>query len=143
MIRAEANKAIARQAIEEVWNRRNLDSIDVLYAVDYVNHDVGSDLSPSRDGYRQWVCSALGDFPDAHLTIEDMVAKGDKVALRYSIRRSRRGVQSGTSPACKMGAIIVRILANQVQESWGVTRIVHLLQRTNPMLESQNGIAGS
>jgi hypothetical protein len=34
MSRVEANKKIARRAIEEIWNRRNQDAIDRLYAAD-------------------------------------------------------------------------------------------------------------
>lgn len=35
---SEENKAIARRAIEEVWNKHNLAAIDEFYAPDVVNY---------------------------------------------------------------------------------------------------------
>jgi len=133
MTRVEANKAIARQAIEEIWDRRNQDAIDMLYAADYMARDIAPSINPGREGYKQWVSDALRTFPDAFLTLEEMVAHGDKVALRYTVRRSGQDTQMGTNPGGKQGAIVMRISEGRIRESWGATRIVHLLQRIHPI----------
>jgi hypothetical protein len=73
MTRVEANKAIARQVIEEIWNRRNQDAIDMLYAADYMARDIAPSINPGGDGYKQWVSDALRTFPDAIITLEEMV----------------------------------------------------------------------
>lgn len=133
MTLVEANKAIARRAIEEIWNRRNQDAIDILCAADYATRDMAPGINPGREGYRQWVSDALRTFPDAFLTIEDMVAVGDKVAVRYTVRHSGQDVQQGINSGGKQGALVLRISEGRISESWGATRIVHLLQRISPI----------
>jgi len=62
-----------------------------------------------------------------------MVAVGDKVAVRYTVRRSGQEAQQGTNPGGKQGAIVMRISGGRIKGSWGATRIVHLLQRLSPI----------
>ncbi len=38
----EGNKAIVRRWIEEAWDKKSLDIIDELHALDYVGHIVGT-----------------------------------------------------------------------------------------------------
>jgi hypothetical protein len=46
-----------------------------------VTRDIAPSINPGRKGYKQWVSDALRSAPDALLTIEEMVAHGDKVAV--------------------------------------------------------------
>jgi SnoaL-like polyketide cyclase. len=70
---AEANIATFRRAIEEGWNKGNLEAIDELFVPDFVEHQVG--IGPGRDAVKGSIRSLRIAFPDLHLTFEDVVAE--------------------------------------------------------------------
>ena len=80
----EQNKAIARRSIEELWNDRNAEVIDELFAEDY--HDPA--MRRSRRSWKEQVIAmfAAGPPPDMHITIEDQIAEGDKVVTRWTMK---------------------------------------------------------
>lgn len=119
----EVSKTVTRKAIEEIWNQHNLDAIDVLYAPNYVTHDLGAKAVPDREGLKWLASQAVAAAPNARVSIDLMLAEGDKVAMRYSAGNGRGSTATG--------ALVVRIVHGQIRESWGVTRMVELLQRVS------------
>ena len=117
----ELSKTIARKAIEEIWNQHNLDAIDVLYAPNYVTHDLGTKAVPDREGLKWLVSQAVAAAPNARVSIDMMLAEGDKVAMRYTA--------SNGHGATATGALMVRTVRGQIRESWGAGRMVELLHR--------------
>ena len=65
---------------------------------------------------------ALRRFPDLHVTIEDLVAEGDKVAARRSYEGTHRGELLGipaTGKPVQMGGIsIFRMALGKITEHW-------------------------
>ena len=81
----ETNRQSAQQALHEVWNHGNLDVVDSLYADDFVEHGTQLGITSGRSRYKHWISSAVAGFPYERLSIEEMYATGDKVAVRYVI----------------------------------------------------------
>jgi ketosteroid isomerase-like protein len=113
----EAMKAFIRDHFEEFVNRKNLDIADVNFAADFLDH--GADVPPGTPagpvGAKQYVGNALKKFPDMRVTIEDMVAEGDKVVVRNTWRAT--DPQSGG--ALQFGGIVIwRIRAGKIVERW-------------------------
>jgi predicted ester cyclase len=78
----EENKALVRRVTEEVFNKRNVAALDEFFAPNLVpNNPLPPGMSRDREGYRQLTAAILTAFPDFRLTIEDMVAEGDKVVV--------------------------------------------------------------
>lgn len=129
----EANRCVARRAIEEIWNHHDLDIIDLLVAANYVAHDPRASALPDREGFKQLVGQAVAAAPNARLTIDLMLAEGDRVALRYTVHNGQRCTTRGTSPQIRQagttGALHLRIVRGQLRESWGVARMAELLCR--------------
>lgn len=75
----EKNKAIVRRFVEE-FNKRNLAIIDELASPDYVDHD---HQLRGLEGLKQLMTIEFKGFPDFHMTIEDMIAEGDRVWVRF------------------------------------------------------------
>jgi predicted SnoaL-like aldol condensation-catalyzing enzyme len=119
----ELNRAVACRAIEEIWNQHNLDAIDVLYAPNYVTCDLGARAMPDREGLKQLVSQTVAAAPNARVSIDLMLAEGDKVALRYKACNGHG--------ATVTGALVVRVVHGQIRESWGATRMVELLCRVS------------
>ncbi|MCB0154715.1 MAG: ester cyclase [Anaerolineae bacterium] len=119
---SEANKTLLRRVYGEIWNQGKLDIIDALIAVDYEGHYLNPDLPAGREGFRQYVKMIRAGFPDAHFTIEDMLAAGDKVVTRYTVRGTHQGALMGIPPTGRAieatGIGISRIANGQLVESW-------------------------
>jgi predicted SnoaL-like aldol condensation-catalyzing enzyme len=117
----EVSKTVARRAIEEIWNQHNLDAIDVLYAANYVTHDRGARAVPGPEGFKQLASQAIAAAPNVRVSIDLMLAEGDKVAMRYTAGNGHG--------ATVTGALVVRTVRGQIRESWGAGRMVELLYR--------------
>src|SRR5919204_6940930 len=87
----EENKAIARRWFEESGNRHNLAVVDELFTPDYVNHALGAAPGGGREAEKHLIAGMLTAFPDMRFTVEDMIAEGDKVAVRYMMRGTHQG----------------------------------------------------
>jgi predicted ester cyclase len=61
-------------------------------------------------------------FSDLHFTVEDMVAEGDKVVYRYSVRGTHKGSFMGIAPTGEQFAVtgihIYRVADGKLQEEW-------------------------
>src|SRR5947209_5246280 len=95
----EENKAIMRR-YEEAVNQGNLDLIDEVIAADYVGHEPDEDLH-GPEGVKQFITMFRSAFPDLHLTVEDEIAEGDRVASRFTVRGTHQGELMGIPPAGK------------------------------------------
>ena len=113
---AEENKAIVRRTYEEVWNKGNLVAANEFLAPNMVRHAPGTPKG-------SFVVTTLRRaFPDLHITIEDMVAEGDKVATRWAFRGTHKGEFMGIPPTDKQvtftGLEIARFTDGKCVEHW-------------------------
>ena len=124
------NKATVRRIIEEIINEGRLEMVDELIAEEYVDHAGGPH---GCDGYRQSVAVVRAAFPDLQMTIEDLVAEGDKVVARLSIKATHGGVFMGIEPTGKpvsfCGVGIMRIIDGKMVERWNHSDILTLLKQ--------------
>jgi steroid delta-isomerase-like uncharacterized protein len=134
----EQQKAVFRRATEEVWNNGNPAAVEVFFAPHFVNHNPFGGTSPDRAGMQQAVCLLRTAFPDFHSTIEDMVAEGDVVVARMTVRGKHLGDLMGIPPTGKqitMAAIsIVRITNSQIVERWNMSDTQGLLQQIGAII---------
>ena len=86
------NKAIIRAFVETVWNGRQLDRADEVVAADFVDHAPMPGQAPGLEGVKRKWAMYLDAIPDVRVTIEDLVAEGDKVAVRRSYEGTHRGI---------------------------------------------------
>jgi len=75
----DGNKAVVKRFIKEVLSSGNIDLIDELIALDYVNPSMGI---TNGSGFKT-VVSGLNTFvPTRNFEIVDLVAEGDSVVFR-------------------------------------------------------------
>ena len=79
---AERNKAVVRRFIDEVQNEKNMDVFDELNAEDFVNLSAPPGMPTDREGGKMFLGGFLSAFPDSQVTIDDMIAEGDRVATK-------------------------------------------------------------
>lgn len=121
----EENKALLRRWFEEVWNKGRAEAIDEILAEDGVAHGLSDDpanpIVGPRD-FRPFHTLFREAFPNLIVVVEDMVAEGDKVAARCSVRGRHDGEFMGRaatqSPVEFTGMAIVRIDNGKIVEAW-------------------------
>lgn len=122
------NKEIVRRYYEEAFNDERLSLLDELIAQDVVNHNPLSDSTLSAadargfEGFRKHVETAHQGFPDARVTIDDLVAEGDKVAVRFTFEGTHEGRFGGIEPTGKRVSLpniaLYRIEDGKIAERW-------------------------
>jgi steroid delta-isomerase-like uncharacterized protein len=129
----EESKALVRRIIEEAWNKGNLAVIDELLSPDYVHHNLPPGMPNDREGYKQMVRMHRTAFPDFHLSIEDMIAEGDKVALRFNWSGTHKGEFMGAAPTGNKVIVTAmcmhRIEGGKEVEQWAEVDSVGLMQQ--------------
>ena len=110
---AEAdNAATYRRWFDEGCSRGNVDRlVDELYSPEYVTHAVGPQFPPNRDGLKQFIHALREGLPDMHCPVEEVVAEGDRVGGRFSIRGTHFGTLLGIPPTGKRIHVGVMVIA--------------------------------
>jgi steroid delta-isomerase-like uncharacterized protein len=129
----DENKTLIRSFYEEVFNKRNLDAIDDFYAPDHIDHTLPPGLLVGPEGTKQAIAMTLLGFPDLRVTIEDMIAEGDKVVIRFTTYGTLQGTLGGIPPTGKRVAVptieITRIADGKIVEDWGLDDRLGMLQQ--------------
>jgi steroid delta-isomerase-like uncharacterized protein len=116
------NKALVRRYVEEVLNKKNLDLIDQLFARAFIDHDSSMPEAKGPAGVKRLAAMAHASFPDLHFTIEDMVAEGNRVVYRYSLRGTHQNEFIGMAATGRQinvtGIHIYRVADGKLQEEW-------------------------
>lgn len=124
------NKALVQQFFQQVVNQKNLSALAQFVDPAGVNHTVPAGM-PQQGS--QMLALYLAAFPDAQATVEDLLADGDKVVARVSIRGTHQGAFRGISPTGKpitvMGIHVFRIANGKLVEHWGLTDRLSALQQ--------------
>ena len=105
---AEGNKEIVRRYFDEALNQKNFALLDEVV---------------SDESLKQLVTSTLGRaFPDLQRTVEDVVAEGDKVVARLTMRGTHTGEYLGVPPTGRKVTFtaigIYRIENGKIAEAW-------------------------
>jgi predicted ester cyclase len=98
---AEENKAAVRRFAREVVNGGDFGAFEELVAPDFVAHSAPPGAPPTRETLRHLIEGFRAAFPDLETTEEDLVAEGDKVVYRGTIRGTHRGEFMGVPPTGK------------------------------------------
>lgn len=130
---ADSLRALVRQGYKEMFNQGNLAAVDKYLAADYVEHQTMPGQATGREALKQVITALRTAFPDLHITLEDMVVEGDKVAVRSTLRGTQKGEFMGIAPTGKsitMTAIdILRFQNGKAVEHWGNEDDLGLLQQ--------------
>jgi steroid delta-isomerase-like uncharacterized protein len=70
----------------------------------------------------------LRAFPDLHVTVEDLIAEGDKVVIRNTVTGTHQGEYMGRPPTGRSitynEIFIFRFAGGRIAETWGVVDVL-------------------
>jgi len=122
-IMSRLDKATLLRLMDAIWNERKLGVLDEIVANDYVRHDPafpGEVRGPG--GFKQYVMAMCTPFPDAQISIEDVIAEGEHMALRWTFHGKHSGDFMGIPATGKeitlTGLSIIRIRGDKIVEGW-------------------------
>jgi predicted ester cyclase len=117
---AQANKTLIRSYLD-LYNGGSLAIADEIIDGDFVDH-VHEDLPPGPQSVKDLVASVHAAFPDVRFSVEDVVAEGDLVAIRWTMRGTHQGPFAGVGPTSRevvlTGMDFVRIRDGKFAELW-------------------------
>lgn len=130
----EENKTIVRRFFDEVVSNGNLGVVDELCSPDYrVHATLSGPDAIDRDQVKELVRSFRSSFPDAQITIEDIVAEGDLVAARLREEGTHAGEFKGIRPTGRRvtygSMTFLRIVDGKIVDHWGLLDMTSLLQQ--------------
>lgn len=127
------NKALVFNSLDELYNKGDLHLADKFYAAEYIWHNVSGPDVHGADGMRQHVTLVRNAFPDINIIAEDMIAEGDKVVTRWTIKGTHKGELMGIPPTDSnvtfTGILISRIADGKIVEDWENSDVLGMLQQ--------------
>jgi len=122
------NIEIARSYLFDVWNAKKKDKIKDLIADNFVDHHYPPGYPPGPEGAIKWVDYVTGAFPDINCGIEDIIAEGDKVVVRYILSGTHVGEFAGipaTNKKVSVAAVSIYYMENgKIAESWVISGLI-------------------
>jgi steroid delta-isomerase-like uncharacterized protein len=145
-IAVETNVGVVRRFIDEVFLHGRFDAVDELVTDDFTPHTWGS-MPPGRAGLKQAIERVSQGLSDAHMTVDDVVAQDDKVAVRLTSSATQTGPFMGLPPSGKryeIGEIHwFRLRDGRICEHWHQADFLGMLRQLGAMPGGGGAMGGS
>jgi steroid delta-isomerase-like uncharacterized protein len=129
---SEATKAIVQRFIDEVFVAGRAASVDELVAEDFRPHTWASTGEGVGD-LKAAIDRVSAGLSDVSMVVEDMVAEGDRVAVRLTARATQTGDFMGLPPSGKSYEIAeihwFRIGDGRIVEHWHQADLLGMLRQ--------------
>jgi steroid delta-isomerase-like uncharacterized protein len=137
-IEVEAQKALVRRFIDDVFLKGDFAAVDDLMTDDFVSHTSGPGAS-GKDGMKQAITRVSAGLSHASMKIEDMIAEDDRVAVRLTGHAVQSGEFMGMPPSGKAYTIgeihIFRVRDGKVAEHWHQADFLGMMRQLGALPE--------
>jgi predicted ester cyclase len=127
----QANKILVRRYIDDVLTANKQEELEQLLSADFVDSTPSADpgiTGPEVIRAAQERIHAV--FPKVRYQIDDLIAEGDKVVARYTVRASTQEPEGGrATPVEITGMTIFRIADGKIREAWIINDQVELYRQ--------------
>jgi predicted SnoaL-like aldol condensation-catalyzing enzyme len=113
----DQNKMVVNRIWQEIFNEGKLDLIDQLYDANYLYHGPGGQELKGLEGLRQYKRELRRLMPDVHFSLNDIIAEGDRVAVRWTMTAT---YDPQNIQVTNTGMIISRIIDGKCVEDWEI-----------------------
>jgi len=116
-------KTVVRRVYEEIWNQSHIERANDLFAPGYVDHDPATpNTGRGPEAFKNVFNTYHTAFPDTRFTIDEIIAEGDRVAVRWTAHGTHRGELGGVRPSGKRATVsgtgFYMVNNGRIQESW-------------------------
>jgi predicted ester cyclase len=133
----QANIDLVRRFYDEIFNSGNLAAADEIIAPEFVEHIPqpvpGTHVTTGPEAIRSFASMFRAAIPDLSVSIDDVIAAGDKVVARVTWQGTQKGPLFGADPTGKhmhfTGIDIVRVEGGKFVEHWGQVDVLGALEQ--------------
>ena len=133
----EENKALVGRYLE-LWSTGNDSIANEILAPDYVDH-THPEREAGSEHVKQEVSMFHTAFPDAHMTVEQMICEGDTVAFRFVMHGTHAETFGPFPPTGSevvlTGMDFVRIADSKIVELWSSQDTLRWVQQLGAKLQ--------
>ncbi|HZI91868.1 MAG TPA: ester cyclase [Thermoleophilaceae bacterium] len=138
---SDQNKDAARRWFD-AWNTGELDLLDEIVAPDAVDHDrYNPNASGGLEGAKRTVAMYREAFPDIAFTVDDVIAEGDKVVVRWTATGTHQGEIMGIpatgNKSTVSGIGIDRFEDGKIVEAWNAWDTLGMMQNIGALPQQE------
>lgn len=132
---SEENKKLVRRWFEEVWNQQSEEAIDEMFAPGGKAYGFpdSSSVLVGPESFKSVHRIFLAAFPDLRITVREIVAEGDRVAVTWTATMTHLGEHLGFAPTMKKesldGSSFLTVSGSQIQEGTNYMEMQGLILR--------------
>lgn len=128
------NKELLKRFYKEVYVDWNMEVADEMLSPDFVSHDWPEHGQKGPRAFRDYYAALRKAVPDASYEVKDLIADGDRVAVRWEMHGTHLGNFPGIDmaptgqPITLKGVAIYRVSNGKLMERWVVSDLYGLLK---------------
>lgn len=123
----------ARERVEALFNRGEIDRIEEFVTPDFVNHEAWRGEDPGFEGFRLRMRRLHDAISELHMEVHEVVAGGDLVAYRATLSGVHTGALMGIPPTNRRFEArhmhMLRMRDGRSSEHWAVRDDLGMLQQ--------------
>jgi steroid delta-isomerase-like uncharacterized protein len=127
----EKNKDFIQAYTEDFWNKQNITAFEKYFTADFIVHDANGDQNFEQ--YKGLCKAYFTAFPDLHITTDDLVAEGNKVAKVWSTTCTHKGELMGIpatgNKIVVKGIEVFKIEDGKILELWASMDNLGMMQQ--------------
>ena len=139
---AAQNKAVVQRYWVGKWNERRPEILDELQTPDVFYHGTSMTMNGLEE-YKQVYGIYLSALQDTHIEIEELIAEGDKVMSRVSLRGTHGGDLGGLPPTGKTFTVsaftVFRLENGRIAEEWEILDELGMMHQLGMELGPKDG----
>jgi len=128
----EQERDLGRRFFEEVWNKGRREAIAEFISREAVLHEGGSDIV-GPDGFYPFFDRLSAALSEIHASVEETLADGDKICVRWSFSAKHSGEGLGVAPSGVnihvTGITIMRVAGDKLIEGWQNWDMLGMMQQ--------------
>lgn len=134
---AAANKELLRRFYNEVYVNWNFSVADDLLSPQFTSHDWPDGGSTGPKAFRTYYSVLRSAVPDARYEVDDLIAEGDRVVVRWRLLGTFKGAFRGIAPTGRpitlKGIAIYRVRDGKLIERWVVSDLYGALEQSGAL----------
>ena len=130
---AATNKELVRTFYQRVFVNWDLALVEQVVHPQFLSHDWAADSATGPQGFLDFYAGVRSSFPDTHYEVDDLIAEGDRVVVRWRLLGTHQGEFYGIPPTGGSitldGIAIYRVANGMLMERWVVYDLQGLIQQ--------------
>jgi steroid delta-isomerase-like uncharacterized protein len=128
---AAANKELVRRFYKEVYADWHMALVDAVVSPRFVSHDWPDGGPTGPQAFRDYYSAIRSAVPDARYVVDDLIAEGDRVVVRWRMLGTHEGAFADIAPTGRAitlkGIAVYRLEDGKLVERWVVSNVYGLL----------------